>query len=189
MPHPNIVQLKEIVTSRGWFEFLFYRFFSVYLKLCSLFCSSEDLYHAGRGSINLVFEYMDHDLKGLLDAHWEEFTVPQIKSYTHQLIKGLLFCHENDILHRDIKGILLFKAAFGGILFNLLFYELGSNLLINNEGTLKLADFGLARKRYPQDDKRNLHFTNRVITLWYRPPELLLGSTAYTSAVDMWSVG
>lgn len=48
---------------------------------------------------------MDHDLKGLLDSHWDEFTVPQIKSYTQQLIKGLLFCHQNDILHRDIKGI------------------------------------------------------------------------------------
>lgn len=68
-------------------------------------CFIEENYNSGRGFIFLIFEYMDHDLKGLLDSHWDEFTVPQIKSYTQQLIKGLLFCHQNDILHRDIKGI------------------------------------------------------------------------------------
>ncbi|KAF6147705.1 hypothetical protein GIB67_003036 [Kingdonia uniflora] len=62
----------------------------------------------------------------------------------------------------------------------------GSNLLIDNEGNLKLADFGLARS-FTGDQNSNL--TNRVITLWYRPPELLLGSTKYGPAVDMWSVG
>ncbi|CAA2982596.1 cyclin-dependent kinase C-2-like [Olea europaea subsp. europaea] len=82
-----------------------------------------------------------------------------------QLLTGLHYCHVNQVLHRDIKG---------------------SNLLIDNEGNLKLADFGLARS-FSSDHNANL--TNRVITLWYRPPELLLGATKYGPAVDMWSVG
>jgi serine/threonine protein kinase len=73
-------------------------------------------------------------------------------------------CHRNNVLHRDLKG---------------------SNLLINNRGELKLADFGLAR---PFNDKIG-RYTNRVITLWYRPPELLLGERHYGPSVDMWSAG
>lgn len=82
-----------------------------------------------------------------------------------QLLTGLYYCHRNNILHRDIKG---------------------SNLLIDNNGILKLADFGLARS-CATETARTL--TNRVITLWYRPPELLLGTQAYGPAVDMWSAG
>jgi cyclin-dependent kinase 12/13 len=91
------------------------------------------------------------------------FTIPQIKCYMKQLLTGLHYCHVNQVLHRDIKG---------------------SNLLIDNNGNLKLADFGLARSFSNEQP-----LTNRVITLWYRPPELLLGSTRYSPAVDMWSVG
>jgi cyclin-dependent kinase 12/13 len=83
-----------------------------------------------------------------------------------QLLTGLHYCHVNQVLHRDIKG---------------------SNLLIDNNGNLKLADFGLARSF--SSDQNGQPLTNRVITLWYRPPELLMGSTRYTPAVDMWSVG
>ncbi|PSS26579.1 Cyclin-dependent kinase [Actinidia chinensis var. chinensis] len=117
------------------------------------------------GNIYMVFEYMDHDLTGLADRPGLRFTIPQIKCYMKQLLTGLHYCHVNQVLHRDIKG---------------------SNLLIDNEGTLKLADFGLARS-FSGDHNANL--TNRVITLWYRPPELLLGATKYGPAVDMWSVG
>ncbi|ESQ29781.1 hypothetical protein EUTSA_v10023419mg [Eutrema salsugineum] len=117
------------------------------------------------GGIYMVFEYMDHDLTGLADRSKLRFTVPQIKCYMKQLLTGLHYCHVNQVLHRDIKG---------------------SNLLIDNEGKLKLADFGLARS-FSHDHSGNL--TNRVITLWYRPPELLLGATKYGPAVDMWSVG
>ncbi|KAJ8446813.1 hypothetical protein Cgig2_016123 [Carnegiea gigantea] len=118
-----------------------------------------------KGGIYMVFEYMDHDLTGLADRPGMRFSVPQIKCYMRQLLTGLHYCHVNQVLHRDIKG---------------------SNLLIDNEGVLKLADFGLARS-FSNDHNGNL--TNRVITLWYRPPELLLGSTKYGPAVDMWSVG
>ncbi|XP_052196226.1 cyclin-dependent kinase C-1 [Diospyros lotus] len=117
------------------------------------------------GNIYMVFEYMDHDLTGLADRPGLRFTIPQIKCYMRQLLTGLHYCHVNQVLHRDIKG---------------------SNLLIDNEGNLKLADFGLARS-FSNDHNANL--TNRVITLWYRPPELLLGATKYGPAVDMWSVG
>lgn len=118
-----------------------------------------------KGGIYMVFEYMDHDLTGLADRPNMRFSVPQIKCYMRQLLTGLHYCHVNQVLHRDIKG---------------------SNLLIDNEGNLKLADFGLARS-FSSDHNGNL--TNRVITLWYRPPELLLGTTRYGPAVDMWSVG
>lgn len=118
-----------------------------------------------KGNIYMVFEYMDHDLTGLADRPGLRFTIPQIKCYMKQLLTGLHYCHVNQVLHRDIKG---------------------SNLLIDNEGNLKLADFGLARS-FSGDHNANL--TNRVITLWYRPPELLLGATKYGPAVDMWSVG
>ncbi|CAM8921973.1 unnamed protein product [Rhodiola kirilowii] len=118
-----------------------------------------------RGNIYLVYEYMDHDLTGLSNRPGQQFTVPQIKCYMKQLLTGLQYCHLNRVLHRDIKG---------------------SNLLINNEGILKLADFGLARSLA---NERDIHLTNLVVTLWYRPPELLLGATKYGPAVDMWSVG
>lgn len=70
------------------------------------------------------------------------------------------------MIHRDIKG---------------------ANILISSAGEVKLADFGLARVFYPGNEKVN--YTNKVVTLWYRAPELLLGSRNYTQAVDMWSVG
>eukprot|EP00253_Pinus_taeda_P016678 PITA_16678 len=117
------------------------------------------------GSIYMVFEYMDHDLTGLAERPGMRFSVPQIKCYMKQLLIGLHYCHINQVLHRDIKG---------------------SNMLIDNNGILKLADFGLARS-FCSDQNGNL--TNRVITLWYRSPELLLSSTKYGPAVDVWSVG
>lgn len=89
----------------------------------------------------------------------------QIKCYMQQLLCGLKHCHSRGVLHRDIKG---------------------SNLLIDNNGNLKIADFGLATFFHP-NQKHPL--TSRVVTLWYRPPELLLGSTDYGVTVDLWSAG
>ena len=82
-----------------------------------------------------------------------------------QLLSGLDHCHSHGVLHRDIKG---------------------SNLLIDNNGILKIADFGLASFFVPH---RSLSMTSRVVTLWYRPPELLLGATHYGVSVDLWSAG
>ena len=118
-----------------------------------------------KSSIYMVFEYMDHDLTGLAGREGIKFSVPQIKCYMQQLLTGLNYCHLNNILHRDIKG---------------------ANLLIDNNGVLKLADFGLARSCALENSRA---LTNRVITLWYRPPELLLGTQAYGPAVDTWSAG
>ncbi|XP_078172311.1 cyclin-dependent kinase C-2-like [Carex rostrata] len=158
LDHQNVIRLKEIVTSPG-----------------------EEKDEQGspvdgdkyKGSIYMVFDYMDHDLSGLLRTGIQ-FSIPQIKCYMRQLLTGLQYCHDNKVLHRDIKG---------------------SNLLIDNEGNLKLADFGLAK--ILSDEliifiTRNYEteiLTNCVITLQYRPPELLLGSTKYGPEVDMWSVG
>ncbi|OVA00125.1 Protein kinase domain [Macleaya cordata] len=114
-------------------------------------------------SLYLVFEYMEHDLAGL--ASGAKFTEPQIKCYMQQLLRGLEHCHSRGILHRDIKG---------------------SNLLIDNNGILRIADFGLATIFQPDQTQP---LTSRVVTLWYRPPELLLGATEYGVAVDLWSTG
>ncbi|XP_068647149.1 probable serine/threonine-protein kinase At1g54610 isoform X2 [Aristolochia californica] len=116
-------------------------------------------------SMYLVFEYMEHDLAGLAATPGIKFTEPQVKCYMQQLLVGLEHCHDRGVLHRDIKG---------------------SNLLIDNSGNLRIGDFGLATYFHP-GQKQPL--TSRVVTLWYRPPELLLGATEYGVAVDMWSTG
>ncbi|KAG6548817.1 hypothetical protein Mapa_009578 [Marchantia paleacea] len=116
-------------------------------------------------SLYLVFEYMEHDLAGLAACPGIMFTEAQVKCYLQQLLRGLDHCHSRGVLHRDIKG---------------------SNLLLDNGGILKIADFGLATFYHP-DQKQPL--TSRVVTLWYRPPELLLGATEYGAAVDLWSTG
>ncbi|KAK6934260.1 Protein kinase domain [Dillenia turbinata] len=116
-------------------------------------------------SLYLVFEYMEHDLAGLASHPGLKFTEPQVKCYMQQLLRGLDHCHNRGVLHRDIKG---------------------SNLLIDNSGVLKIADFGLASFYDPHQSQP---LTSRVVTLWYRPPELLLGATYYGTAVDLWSTG
>ncbi|KAF4619233.1 hypothetical protein D9613_005042 [Agrocybe pediades] len=117
------------------------------------------------GSVYMVFEYMDHDLTGVLSQTQFNFLDEHLKSLCHQMLAGLAYLHHKGVIHRDIKG---------------------SNILINNRGELKLADFGLARF---YQKRRRADYTNRVITLWYRPPELLFGATVYGPEVDMWSAG
>ncbi|KAG9129271.1 hypothetical protein Leryth_015663 [Lithospermum erythrorhizon] len=116
-------------------------------------------------SLYLVFEYMQSDLTRIIAGPGGRLTEPQLKSYMQQLLSGLQHCHEKGILHRDIKG---------------------SNLLIDKNGMLKIADFGLANYYQP---KSRRPLTNQVVTLWYRAPELLLGSTNYGVGIDLWSVG
>ncbi|KAG8392008.1 hypothetical protein BUALT_Bualt01G0246900 [Buddleja alternifolia] len=135
LDHPNVMKLEALVTSKI------------------------------SGSLYLVFEYMEHDLAGLLASPKVKFTESQIKCYAQQMFLGLEHCHNRGVLHRDIKG---------------------SNLLVDNKGILKIGDFGLATS-FEADQKQPL--TSRVVTLWYRAPELLLGATQYGVAIDMWSAG
>jgi cyclin-dependent kinase 12/13 len=109
---------------------------------------------------------MDHDLMGLLESNMCVFTEENIAHIMKQLLDGLNYCHVNNFLHRDIKC---------------------SNILINNKGQIKLGDFGLARLFHAEDKMRP--YTNKVITLWYRPPELLLGEERYGPSIDVWSCG
>ncbi|KAF0932703.1 hypothetical protein E2562_011998 [Oryza meyeriana var. granulata] len=116
-------------------------------------------------SIYLVFDFMYSDLTRIVCRPHHRLTEPQIKCYMQQLLSGLQHCHERGILHRDIKG---------------------SNLLIDRHGVLKIGDFGLANYYGPN---RRRPLTSRVVTLWYRAPELLLGSTDYGVGIDLWSAG
>ncbi|KAF9776494.1 hypothetical protein IL306_005308 [Fusarium sp. DS 682] len=115
-------------------------------------------------SLFLVLEFVEHDLKSILEDMPEPFLSSEVKRLLLQLTSGIAYLHENWILHRDLKT---------------------SNLLLNNRGQLKIADFGMAR--YVGDPPPKL--TQLVVTLWYRAPELLLGAKTYDAAVDMWSVG
>ncbi|KAJ6447036.1 cyclin-dependent kinase G-1 [Purpureocillium lavendulum] len=116
-------------------------------------------------SIFLVLEFVEHDLKGILEDMPEPFLASEIKSLLLQLASGVAYLHDSWVLHRDLKT---------------------SNLLLNNRGQLKIADFGMAR--YVGDPPPS-RLTQLVVTLWYRAPELLLGAREYGYAVDMWSVG
>ncbi|KAI9282498.1 kinase-like domain-containing protein [Umbelopsis sp. AD052] len=115
-------------------------------------------------SIFLVMEYCEQDMGTLMDAVPTPYTPSEVKCLMLQLLEGLNYCHKNYIIHRDLKL---------------------SNLLLTREGILKIADFGLARTL----SLPSKPMTPKVVTLWYRAPELLYGDAHYTTAVDMWSVG
>merc|ERR1711971_1437867 len=123
-----------------------------------------DVIHTER-KLTLVFELLDQDLKKLLDMCGDAgLSKERLQSYLHQLLKGIAFCHQHRVLHRDLKP---------------------QNLLINKEGYLKLADFGLARAfGIPVRS-----YTHEVVTLWYRAPDVLMGSRKYSTPVDIWSIG
>ena len=126
------------------------------VKLC-------DVIHTER-KLTLVFEYLDQDLKKLLDQCEGGLDLATTKSFLHQLLRGIAYCHAHRVLHRDLKP---------------------QNLLINKQGSLKLADFGLARAfGIPVRS-----YTHEVVTLWYRSPDVLMGSRKYSTPVDIWSIG
>ncbi|KAH8803135.1 negative regulator of the PHO system [Xylogone sp. PMI_703] len=127
--------------------------------------SLHDVIHT-ENKLMLVFEYMDKDLKKYMDTQGDRGALNPItiKSFMHQLLQAIEFCHANRVLHRDLKP---------------------QNLLINSKGQLKLADFGLARAfGIPVNT-----FSNEVVTLWYRAPDVLLGSRTYNTSIDIWSAG
>ncbi|CCM00927.1 uncharacterized protein FIBRA_02974 [Fibroporia radiculosa] len=114
----------------------------------------------------IVMDFIEHDLKTLLTVMPSPFLQSEIKTLMLQLLSAVAYCHERWILHRDLKT---------------------SNLLMNNRGTIKVADFGLARRYGDPVGVGGL--TQLVVTLWYRAPEILLGAKEYSTAVDLWSVG
>jgi len=122
-----------------------------------------DVVHTER-KLTLVFEYLDQDLKKYLDVCDGGLERSIMKSFLYQLLRGVAYCHHHRVLHRDLKP---------------------QNLLINREGELKLADFGLARAfGIPVRS-----YTHEVVTLWYRAPDVLMGSRKYSTPVDIWSIG
>jgi len=123
----------------------------------------HDIVHTEK-SLTLVFEFVEKDLKQYMDDCGAILAINNVKLFLFQMLRGLAYCHQRRILHRDLKP---------------------QNLLINERGELKLADFGLARaKSVPTKT-----YSNEVVTLWYRPPDVLLGSTEYSTPIDMWGVG
>ncbi|KAG6471908.1 cyclin-dependent kinase G-2-like isoform X1 [Zingiber officinale] len=132
--HPSIVDVKEVVVG-----------------------NSVD-------KIFMVMEYMEHDLKALMETMKQPFSQSEVKCLMLQLFSGVKYLHDNWVLHRDLKT---------------------SNILLNNRGELKICDFGLSRQ-YGSPLKP---YTPLVVTLWYRAPELLLGAKEYSTAIDMWSLG
>jgi len=115
-------------------------------------------------SVYMVMDYMEHDLKTLMSRMKHSFSQSEVKCLLRQLLSAVEFMHRHWYLHRDLKT---------------------SNLLYGNDGILRVCDFGLARKYGDPLQK----YTQPVVTLWYRAPELLLGSEYYSTPVDMWSVG
>jgi len=125
-------------------------------------------YSKHKTTFYLVFDFCEHDLAGLLSNINVKFSLGEIKKVMQQMCEGLFFIHNNKIIHRDMKA---------------------ANILITKQGILKLADFGLARAISINKQGHPNRYTNRVVTLWYRPPELLLGERNYGPAVDMWGAG
>ncbi|UXI17983.1 hypothetical protein NH340_JMT03926 [Sarcoptes scabiei] len=113
----------------------------------------------------LIFEYLNQDLKKLIDNTPTNGLDPTlIKSYIWQLLQGISYCHANQVIHRDMKP---------------------QNLLIDAHGYIKIGDFGLGRSiTIPMRV-----YTHEVVTLWYRAPEILLGTEYYGFSVDIWSIG
>jgi serine/threonine protein kinase len=125
--------------------------------------SLYDVIHTEK-KLTLVFEFCDLDLKKYMDQHNGIISKNTMKSFLYQLLRGVAFCHEKRVLHRDLKP---------------------QNLLINKKGELKLADFGLARSSgIPVRS-----YSHEVVTLWYRPPDVLMGSRNYSTSIDIWSAG
>ncbi|KAI9475056.1 hypothetical protein LPJ78_005638 [Coemansia sp. RSA 989] len=132
--HPNIINVREIVVGKSL------------------------------NSIYMVMDFMEHDLRTLMEQMREPFRPSEVKSLMWQLCSAVEHLHDNWIVHRDLKT---------------------TNLLMASGGGLRVADFGLARKYSSPLG----HMTGLVVTLWYRAPELLMGEKEYSTAVDMWSVG
>lgn len=164
-----------------------------------------DVVQATPGGLYLIFEYVQHDLKTFMDQRQtsddirERVGLPRgmVRNFMQQILNGVGYCHTHRVLHRDLKPhnvsvigrylcLFLCSTTEQGHLIEYLCCNNLKQLLISADGTtLKLADFGLARL----SGLPNGPYTYEVVTLWYRAPELLLGASRYSAAVDVWSVG
>lgn len=182
MSHENVVRLEEIATSNS----------SSSASSSSSSQGEENdfgLVSHVPSSIYMVFEYCEADLLDVLKAvrnHTLYLTQDHFHSFTRQLLEGMFYIHKNRILHRDIKA---------------------ANILVTRDCRLKIGDWGLARTCHPppypapmvaedrggvrsaSEREKTSRYTDNVVTLWYRAPELLMGVTSYTTAIDMWSIG
>lgn len=118
-----------------------------------------------KNSVGLLFEYTSTDLGSILATSTKPLDLDTSRNLLLMILRGINYCHRRSILHRDLKP---------------------SNVLLQYNGVLKLADFGLARVH---DNKKSGVYTHQVATRWYRAPELLFGARKYSFAIDMWAVG
>lgn len=164
----NIVALKKVkmdVDNRDGFPMSALREINILLSLNHpSVVDVKEVVMDECGNVFLVMEFMEHDLKGLMQTMKQPFSIGEVKFLMLQLLQGVKYLHDNWVLHRDLKT---------------------SNLLLNKEGELKICDLGLSRQ-YGSPLKP---YTPLVVTLWYRAPELLLNTKQYSTAIDMWSVG
>ncbi|XP_002054189.3 cyclin-dependent kinase 20 [Drosophila virilis] len=116
--------------------------------------------------LSLVLEYMPDTLYSRLKSEVNPLSRQQVRKYALMMFKGMAYLHEAGIMHRDIKP---------------------ANLLISHTDVLKIADFGLARLYFPEEESRL--YSPQVSTRWYRAPEILWGSQKYGPAVDLWACG
>nr|XP_039252156.1 cyclin-dependent kinase 10-like [Styela clava] len=164
----EIVALKRVRTEHDMDGISISSLREINLLLCLRHPNIVELKEVAVGqqldSIFLVMGYCEQDLASLLDNMSKPFTEAQVKCITIQVLKGLQYLHDHFIVHRDLKV---------------------SNLLMTDSGIVKIADFGLARTYgIPA-----INMTPRVVTLWYRAPELLFGSKTHGTGVDMWAMG
>ena len=131
------------------------------IKCFGVFNSKRSFKNHFKRSTFLILEYMQHDFLSILKKH--KFSLPEVKCLMIQLLEGMAYLHANNIIHRDLKS---------------------GNLLMNDRGCMKIADFGLARKCYGRT-----RMSHNVVTFWYRCPELLFGAEKYDHKVDIWSIG
>ena len=148
LDHPNLVKLEDVFVRES---------------------RSKDKNDWKSKKVNLVFEYVPHDLFAIVKNR-PKFTPAQLKCILKQMLEGLAYLNSKGFLHRDIKG---------------------GNILLSEKGVVKLCDFGLARHldQLQMSDQKKLNLTSKIVTRWYRAPELFLGSRTYDEKIDVWSLG